>query len=87
MSNSRAPVRPSTIGGYSGPRCATVEKRSAVAVERRVSSGRRYFDYYPPIKTVCAGSWAPGLEGRAEKITEFTLVGRANKIECPLLVG
>ena len=81
----------SSMGGYSGPRCATEEKRiKAVAVW----SGAYHlvddiFDYYPPIQDRLRwlmGASRPGKEAR-ERIKEFTLVGRAQKIECPLLVG
>ena len=80
----------SSMGGYSGPRCATEEKRiKAVAVW----SGAYHlvddiFDYYPPIQDRLR--WLMGakdLKGARERIQEFTLVGRAQKIECPLLVG
>jgi dienelactone hydrolase len=80
----------SSMGGYSGPRSATVEKRiKAVAVW----SGAYHlvddiFDNYPPIQDRLR--WLMGakdLKEAREKIKEFTLIGRANKIECPLLVG
>jgi len=80
----------SSMGGYSGPRCATEEKRiKAVAVW----SGAYHlvddiFDYYPPIQDRLR--WLMGakdLKEARERIQEFTLVGRAQKIECPLLVG
>ncbi len=80
----------SSMGGYSGPRCATEEKRiKAVAVW----SGAYHlvddiFDYYPPIQDRLR--WLMGardLKEARERIQEFTLVGRAHKIECPLLVG
>ena len=80
----------SSMGGYSGPRCATEEKRiKAVAVW----SGAYHlvddiFDYYPPIQDRLR--WLMGakdLKKARERIQEFTLVGRAQKIECPLLVG
>jgi dienelactone hydrolase len=80
----------SSLGGYSGPRCATGEKRiKAVAVW----SGAYHliddiFDNYPPIQDRLR--WLMGakdLQEAREKIKEFTLIGRAQKIECPLLVG
>lgn len=80
----------SSMGGYSGPRCATAEKRiKAVAVW----SGAYHlvddiFDYYPPIQDRLR--WLMGakdLKEAREKIREFTLAGRADRIECPLLVG
>jgi dienelactone hydrolase len=80
----------SSMGGYSGPRCATVEKRiKAVAVwSGAYSLVDDIFDYYPPIQDRLR--WLMGakdLKQARETIKEFTLVGRAAKIECPLLVG
>lgn len=80
----------SSMGGYSGPRCATMEKRiKAVAVwSGAYNLVDDIFDYYPPIQERLR--WLMGakdLKDAREKIREFTLAGRANKIECPLLVG
>ena len=80
----------SSLGGYSGPRCATGEKRiKAVAVwSGAYNLIDDIFDYYPPIQDRLR--WLMGakdLKEAREKIKEFTLIGRANKIECPLLVG
>ena len=80
----------SSMGGYSGPRCATEEKRiKAVAVW----SGAFHllndiFDFNPPIQERLR--WLMGardLTHARERIKEFTLLGRAQNIECPLLVG
>jgi hypothetical protein len=46
------------------------------------------FDYYPPIQDRLR--WLVGAKDMTEarkKIAEFTLEGRADRIECPLLVG
>ena len=80
----------SSLGGYSGPRCATGEKRiKAVAVwSGAYNLIDDIFDYYPPIQDRLR--WLMGtkdLKEAREKIKEFTLIGRAHKIECPLLVG
>jgi dienelactone hydrolase len=80
----------SSMGGYSGPRCATVEKRiKAVAVwSGAYNLADDIFDYYPPIQDRLR--WLMGardLKEAREKIKEFTLIGRAKQIECPLLVG
>ena len=80
----------SSMGGYSGPRCATAEKRiKAVAVwSGAYNLLDDIFDYYPPIQERLR--WLMGakdLKGARERIKEFTLIGRVNKIECPLLVG
>ena len=80
----------SSMGGYSGPRSATAEKRiKAVAVwSGAYNLVDDIFDYYPPIQDRLR--WLIGakdLKEAREKIKEFTLEGRAAKIECPLLVG
>ena len=80
----------SSMGGYSGPRCATAEKRiKAVAVwSGAYNLVDDIFDYYPPIQDRLR--WLMGakdLKEAREKIKEFTLEGRADRIECPLLVG
>lgn len=80
----------SSMGGYSGPRAATAEKRiKAVAVwSGAYNLVDDIFDYYPPIQDRLR--WLMGaknLKEAREKIKEFSLIGRAGKIECPLLVG
>src|SRR5262245_58568833 len=80
----------SSMGGYSGPRCATMEQRiKAVAVwSGAYNLVDDIFDYYPPIQERLR--WLMGaknLNDAREKIKEFTLIGRANKIDCALLVG
>jgi dienelactone hydrolase len=80
----------SSMGGYSGPRCATAEKRiKAVAVwSGAYSLVDDIFDYYPPIQDRLR--WLMGardLQQAREKMKEFTLEGRAHRIDCPLLVG
>jgi dienelactone hydrolase len=80
----------SSMGGYTGPRSATAEKRiKAVAVwSGAYNLVDDIFDNYPPIQDRLR--WLMGakdLKEAREKMKEFTLIGRANKIECPLLVG
>jgi dienelactone hydrolase len=87
---ARIGLHGSSMGGYSGPRSATVEKRiRAVAVwSGAYNLVDDIFDYYPPIQDRLR--WLMGaknLREAREKMKEFTLIGRANKIECPLLVG
>ena len=87
---NRIGLHGSSMGGYSGPRCATVEKRiKAVAVwSGAYNLVDDIFDYYPPIQDRLR--WLMGakdLKEAREQIKEFTLEGRADKIECPLLVG
>jgi dienelactone hydrolase len=90
VDSNRIGLHGSSMGGYSGPRCATVEKRiKAVAVwSGAYNLVNDIFDYYPPIQDRLR--WLMGakdLNEAREKIKEFTLEGRATKIECPLLVG
>ena len=87
---SRIGLHGSSMGGYSGPRCATVERRiKAVAVwSGAYNLVDDIFDYYPPIQDRLR--WLIGakdLKEAREKIKEFTLEGRADRIACPLLVG
>jgi len=87
---NRIGLHGSSMGGYSGPRCATTEKRiKAVAVwSGAYNLVDDIFDYYPPIQDRLR--WLIGakdLKEAREKIKEFTLEGRAHRIECPLLVG
>ena len=87
---ARIGLHGSSMGGYSGPRCATVEKRiKAVAVwSGAYNLVEDIFDYYPPIQDRLR--WLMGakdLREARERMKEFTLVGRADKIECSLLVG
>jgi len=87
---ARIGLHGSSLGGYSGPRCATGEKRiKAVAVwSGAYNLIDDIFDNYPPIRDRLR--WLMGakdLQEAREKIKEFTLIGRAQKIECPLLVG
>lgn len=86
----RIGVHGSSMGGYSGPRSATEEKRiKAVAVwSGAYNLVDDIFDYYPPIQDRLR--WLMGaqtLKEAREKIREFTLIGRADRLECPLLVG
>ena len=86
----RIGVHGSSMGGYSGPRCATAEKRiKAVAMwSGAYNLVDDIFDYYPPIQDRLR--WLMGakdLRDAREKIKDFTLVGCAHRIECPLLVG
>ena len=87
---NRIGLHGSSMGGYSGPRCATAEKRiKAVAVwSGAFKLVDDIFDYYPPIQDRLR--WLIGakdLKEARDKIKEFTLEGRADRIECPLLVG
>ncbi|HEX9452951.1 MAG TPA: alpha/beta hydrolase, partial [Candidatus Binatia bacterium] len=88
VDTNRIGLHGSSMGGYSGPRCVTMEKRiKAVAVwSGAYNLVDDIFDYYPPIQDRLR--WLMGakdLKSARETIKEFTLVGRAQKIECPLL--
>jgi dienelactone hydrolase len=79
-----------SMGGYNAPRCATGDPRiAAVAVwSGAYALQQDIFDFYPPIQERLR--WLIGARDLAEtrrKMGEFTLAGRANRIECPLLVG
>jgi dienelactone hydrolase len=80
----------SSMGGYSGPRAATEERRiKAVAVwSGAYNLVEDIFDYYPPIQDRMR--WLIGARNLPEArdmIKAFTLEGRAARISCPLLVG
>ncbi|MBI4458808.1 MAG: alpha/beta hydrolase [Acidobacteria bacterium] len=94
---SRPDVDPNRIGivgssmaGYAAPRCASGEKRIKACA---FSSGaysllEDIFEYFPPIQERVR--WLIGAKDMADarkKIAEFTLEGRADKIECPMLIG
>ncbi len=87
---SRIGIHGSSMGGYSAPRAATVEKRiAAVGVWSGAYSLREnIWDYYPPIQERLR--WLMGAkdftDGR-QRMGEFTMEGRAKQIECPMLVG
>jgi dienelactone hydrolase len=90
VDGGRIGLHGSSMGGYSGPRSATAEKRiKAVAVwSGAYNLVDDIFDYYPPIRDRLR--WLMGakdLKEARERITEFTLIGRADRIECALLVG
>ena len=79
-----------SMGGYGTPRCASGDHRIKAAL---MSSGsfclqQDIFDYYPPIQERVR--WIIGARDLADarkKLAEYTLEGRAGKIECPMLVG
>jgi dipeptidyl aminopeptidase/acylaminoacyl peptidase len=79
-----------SMGGYGTPRAASGDKRIKAAM---MSSGsfsllNDLFDYYPPIQERVR--WIIGARDLADarkKLAEYTLEGRANRIECPMLIG
>ena len=87
---NRIGLHGSSMGGYSGPRAATVEKRiRALAMwSGAFSLVEDIFDFYPPIQHRLR--WLIGaktLEEGRRKLAEFTLEGRVKQIECPMLIG
>jgi len=79
-----------SMGGYGVPRAASGEKRIKAAF---MSSGSYdlksdLFEYYPPIQERVR--WIIGakdLTDARKQLAEYTLQGRANKIEAPMLIG
>ena len=79
-----------SMGGYGVPRAASGEPRIKAAT---MSSGsfsllNDMFDYYPPIQERVR--WIVGakdLTDARKKLADYTLEGRANRIECPMLIG
>jgi len=79
-----------SMGGYGTPRAAAGESRIAAALMSSGSFdlGHDLFDYYPPIQERVR--WIIGARDLADarkKLADYTLEGRANRIECPMLIG
>jgi dienelactone hydrolase len=79
-----------SMGGYGTPRSASGEKRLKAVCMNAGSYCLQpdLFDYFPPIRERVR--WIIGakdlVDGR-KRLAEYTLEGRAEKIECPMLVG
>jgi len=79
-----------SMGGWGTPRAASGEKRIK-AIWMAAGSydlGADLFDYYPPIQERVR--WIIGardLVDARRKLRDYTLEGRASKIECPMLIG
>ncbi len=79
-----------SMGGYGVPRAASGETRLKVAMMSSGSFdlGQDLFDYYPPIQERVR--WIIGAKDLADakkKLTDYTLEGRANRIESAMLIG
>ena len=79
-----------SMGGYGIPRAASGEKRIKLAFMSSGSYdlGKDLFDYFPPIQERVR--WIIGAKDLADarkKLADYTLEGRASKIECPMLIG
>ena len=90
VDSNRIGITGGSMGGYTAPRCAFGDKRIKAC---SMSSGayglhEDIFEYYPPIQERLR--WLIGakdLSDARKKIREFTLEGRAQQIECPMLIG
>jgi len=87
---TRIGVHGISMGGWGAPRAASGEKRiKAVAVAAgSFDLGADLFDYYPPIQDRVR--WIIGARDLADarkKLRDYTLDGRASKIECAMLIG
>ena len=87
---TRVGVQAISMGGYGVPRAASSEKRiSAVWMSSgSYDLGADLFDYFPPIQERVR--WIIGakdLTDARKQLREYTLEGRASKIECPMLIG
>ncbi|HZC82630.1 MAG TPA: hypothetical protein VE222_13105, partial [Nitrospiraceae bacterium] len=87
---SRIGMQGISMGGYGTPRVASGEKRIKAALMMSGSYDLRQdlFDYYPPIQERMR--WIIGASDLADarkKLGEYTLEGRASRIECPMLIG
>lgn len=86
----RIGITSASMGGYGAPRAMTADKRIAAGA---VWAGafdlqRDIFDYYPPIQDKLR--WLIGAQTLKEArklMGEFTLRGRVQNIEAPLLIG
>jgi len=87
---TRIGVHGISMGGWGAPRAASGEKRiKAVAVAAgSFDLGADLFDYYPPIQDRVR--WIIGARDLADarkKLRDYTLDGRADKIESAMLIG
>jgi dienelactone hydrolase len=79
-----------SMGGYGTPRVASGEKRIKAALMMSGSYNLRQdlFDFFPPIQERVR--WIIGARDLADarkKLADYTMEGRAGKIECPMLIG
>lgn len=79
-----------SMGGYGTPRVASGERRlkAALMMSGSYNLQQDLFDFFPPIQERVR--WIIGARDLADarkKLAEYTMVGRAGKIECPMLIG
>lgn len=87
---NRIGITGTSMGGYGSPRCASADKRIKACAANSCAFSLRedIFDYFPPIRERLR--WLIGAKDFADarkKIAEFTMEGRAQLIECPMLIG
>jgi dienelactone hydrolase len=87
---TRIGVNGISMGGWGAPRAASGEKRikAVMVAAGSYDLGADLFDYYPPIQDRVR--WIIGARDLADarrKLREYTLEGRADKIECAMLIG
>jgi dienelactone hydrolase len=90
VDSGRVGMQGISMGGYGVPRAASGEKRIKAGF---MSSGSYdlkadLFEYYPPIQERVR--WIIGAKDLADarkKLNDYTLEGRASKIEAPMLIG
>jgi dienelactone hydrolase len=79
-----------SMGGYGAPRVASGEKRikAVLVMSGSYNLQQDLFDYFPPIQERVR--WIIGakdLPDARKKLAEYTLEGKASRIECPMLIG
>jgi dienelactone hydrolase len=87
---TRIGVNGVSMGGWGAPRAASGEKRikAVMVAAGSYDLGADLFDYYPPIQDRVR--WIIGARDLADarrKLRDYTLEGRADKIECAMLIG
>jgi len=90
VDRSRLALQGISMGGWSAPRAASGEPRisAVVTASGSLNLGTDLFDYYPPIQERVR--WIIGARDLADarrKLRDYTMDGRAQKIECALLIG
>src|SRR3989449_5430434 len=87
---TRIGVHGISMGGWGAPRAASGEKRikAGAVAAGSFDLGADLFGYYPPIQDpVPSIIAARDLADARKKLRDYTLDGRASKIECEMLIG
>ena len=90
VDSNRIGILGMSIGGYTAPRCASGDSRIKACATNSGAYNLHddIFEYYPPIRERLR--WLSGAKDFADagkKMAEFTMEGRADKIECPMFIG